>query len=107
MGSPTDLQQIGVLVGIGVPWSGALVWTLRWLLDRYFTALESRFQALEESLKSKADEWQRAERALLELRAELPVQYVRKEDAIRGEVVIHAKLDALNAKIDQLRELSR
>lgn len=104
MSTPADLQQIGVLVGIGLPWSGALLWMVKWLLDRYFAALESRFRALEESLKAKTEEWQRTERALLELKADLPVQYVRKEDAIRGEVVIHAKLDALNGKLDQLRE---
>jgi hypothetical protein len=103
MSQGVDLQGLGVLVGIGVPWSGALLWMVRWLLDRYFAALEARFTALEEELKSRADDWQRTERALLELKAELPVQYLRKEDAIRGEVVIHAKLDALAAKIEQLR----
>jgi len=103
MSNPTDLQQIGVLVGIGVPWSGALLWMVKWLLDRYFAAIEARFRGLEDALKARADDWQRTERALLELKAELPVQYVRKEDAIRGEVVIHAKLDALAAKIEQLR----
>ena len=30
----------------------------------------------------------------------MPVHYVRREDAIRSETVINAKLDALAAKID-------
>jgi hypothetical protein len=43
------------------------------------------------------------ERELLQLKADLPIQYMRREDAIRQEVVIHAKLDALAVKIDALR----
>ena len=40
------------------------------------------------------------EKDLLRLRAELPVEYVRREDWIRNQTVIEAKLDALAAKLD-------
>jgi hypothetical protein len=42
------------------------------------------------------------EREILKLKADLPLNYVRKEDAIRQETVINAKLDTLAAKIDGL-----
>lgn len=41
------------------------------------------------------------EKDLLRLRAELPIEYVRREDWIRNQTVIEAKLDALAAKLDQ------
>lgn len=65
--------------------------------------LDQRFKALELAIKSEGDGWRTVERELLELKANLPLQYMRREDAIRQEVVIHSKLDALAAKIDALR----
>jgi hypothetical protein len=65
--------------------------------------LDERFKALELAIKSEGDGWRTVERELLELKAALPLEYVRREDGIRQEVVIHAKLDALAAKIDALR----
>jgi hypothetical protein len=47
---------------------------------------------------SKADD---NEKSILKLRAELPLQYVRREDWIRNQTVIEAKLDALAEKLDQ------
>ena len=50
------------------------------------------------SAASKADD---NEKSILRLRAELPLEYVRREDWIRNQTVIEAKLDALAAKLDQ------
>ena len=66
-------------------------------------ALDIRFKALEKFIGDEGDGWRKVERELLELKAALPLQYLRREDAIRQEVVIHSKLDALAAKIDALR----
>lgn len=65
--------------------------------------LDAKFRGLEESISKEGDGWRTVERELLQLKADLPIQYMRREDAIRQEVVIHAKLDALAAKIDALR----
>ncbi len=40
------------------------------------------------------------EKGLLRLRAELPLEYVRREDWVRNQTVIEAKLDALATKLD-------
>lgn len=47
------------------------------------------------------------ERELLRFQAEMPLQYVRREDYIRGQSVIEAKLDGLGTKLEnaQLRSL--
>jgi hypothetical protein len=44
------------------------------------------------------------EKDLLRLRAELPVDYVRREDWIRNQTVIEAKLDGLATKLEGLKE---
>lgn len=66
-------------------------------------ALDEKFRKIESHIKAEGEGWRQIERDLLELRAALPLQYVRREDAIRQEVIIHSKLDALAAKIDALR----
>lgn len=88
------------------------------LLIQFKTQLDQRFAAQEELRKEAATRWEaqfaelrksnaaesngviRVERELLKLRAELPRDYVRREDDIRKDVLINAKLDALNARID-------
>ena len=43
---------------------------------------------------------QTLERDFLKWQAELPVHYVRREDYVRGQSVIEAKLDALFSKLE-------
>lgn len=53
--------------------------------------------------KTAADALARAEeneRDLLNLQARLPLEYTRREDWIRTQSIIEAKLDALAAKLD-------
>lgn len=66
-------------------------------------SLDARFVALEQSIRQEGEGWRQVERELLQLKAALPIDYQRREDNIRQEVVFHAKLDALAAKIDALR----
>ena len=40
------------------------------------------------------------ERDFLKWQAELPINYVRREDYVRGQSVIEAKLDALYSKLE-------
>ena len=46
---------------------------------------------------------QNLEREFLQWKAEMPVQYVRREDYVRGQSVIEAKLDALYSKLEVLQ----
>jgi hypothetical protein len=60
---------------------------------------------IETTNKEEASQWQRVERELMSLKAEMPLNYVRREDYIRGQSVIEAKLDGLATKLEnaQLR----
>ena len=85
-------------------------------LDTRFTAQETaraanhdqvsrRLDSMEEAARSEMGNWQRIERDLLKLQADMPLHYVRREDYIRGQSVIESKLDGLALKIEnaQLR----
>ena len=60
---------------------------------------------MESTNRDESNQWQRIEREMLLFKAELPVHYVRREDYIRGQSVIEAKLDGLAMKLEnaQLR----
>jgi len=64
--------------------------------------MDTRLLAIEAALKEVNGEWTRLERELLKLKAELPVEYVRREDYVRGQAVLEAKLDALYSKLETL-----
>lgn len=67
--------------------------------------LSKRLDGIENANREESNQWQRVERELLKFQAELPVHYVRREDYIRGQSVIEAKLDGLATKLEnaQLR----
>lgn len=49
------------------------------------------------------DHFRGLERKLLELKADLPINYVRREDYIRGQTVLEAKMDGLALKIENIQ----
>ena len=50
--------------------------------------------------RKNGDDLQSLERDFLKFQAELPIHYVRREDYVRGQTVIEAKLDALYNKLE-------
>ena len=60
----------------------------------------AKFETLEQCAQNEAREWQRIERDILTLKADLPLNYVRREDYIRNQTIIEAKLDGLALKIE-------
>ena len=79
------LAFLGLLVGFG-----------KYLLAQ----IDRRMNTIEAQNRAESEGWKRLERELLELRADLPLQYVRREDYVRGQTVIEAKLDALYNKLE-------
>lgn len=70
------------------------------LLDQFEKRLEQRFKTYDESTKKNTGALEKLERDFLEFKAELPINYVRREDFVRGQSVIEAKLDALYNKLE-------
>jgi hypothetical protein len=71
----------------------------------FHSTLGKRLDGIEVLHRADAAQWQRVERELLTLKADLPLHYVRREDYIRGQSVLEAKLDGLGVKMEnaQLR----
>jgi len=89
------------LAGLVAAWSLILLGVVKAWMNRNQEETDKRFTGAGETAKDYA----RLERSFLELKAELPLQYVRKEDDIRQQVTINAKLDRLAEKIDELRAM--
>lgn len=83
------------------------------LLRAVENRLDQRFSSIEEARKTASTQWQASfaavetmvrgnEQRLTQLLVDLPLQYQRREDAIRQEVGIIHRLDAMAAKVDAL-----
>lgn len=68
-------------------------------IDKSFDSQNKRLDRIEQAGREEAGNWQRVERDLSALKADLPAHYVRREDYIRGQSVIESKLDSLAAQI--------
>ncbi|TBV12768.1 hypothetical protein DNK01_13870 [Stutzerimonas kirkiae] len=63
---------------------------------------ENNFDKVLERQDKDAQAVQELDRAFLRFKAELPVEYVRREDWVRGQSVIEAKLDGLALKFENI-----
>jgi len=95
------------LVGLALTVGGAFVGGVKLIADQFMRRMDERFAAIAADLEKHLLEEQRAatrmdqiERDIMSMRAELPEKYVRREDYIRGQSTIEAKLDALAGKIE-------
>lgn len=64
---------------------------------------DSKFKALLDDQQRSADSWRNLERDFFKFRGDLPLEYVRREDFIRNQSVIEAKLDAVALHIQNLQ----
>ncbi|MDD5297649.1 MAG: hypothetical protein PHU46_12120 [Rhodocyclaceae bacterium] len=114
-------QMASLILTLGGMYAGSVFVGFRLLmgqiekrLDERFVAAEEtrkagsvhwdgKFGAIETAMREDASHWMRLEREILGLKAELPVNYVRREDYIRNQTIIEAKLDTVAAKIENLR----
>ena len=103
------------LVGLLISGLGALIAVMKFGVaqaqkhqDATHAQLITRLDGIEQANRNESNQWQRMEREMLQLKAELPLHYVRREDYIRGQSVIEAKLDALSSKLEttQLRAMA-
>lgn len=82
-------------------------------LDARFTAqelgrtsnhdqLSKRLDSMESANVREASNWQRMERELLILKAELPLYYVRRDDYVQAVAAIMVKLDGMSMKFENI-----
>lgn len=64
---------------------------------------EENFAKVLERQDKDADAVQQLERTFLRFQAELPLQYVRREDFVRNQTIIEAKIDAVFSKLEVIQ----
>lgn len=72
-------------------------------LGQRFETLDEELQAMDKRLERNEEQGRKIEHEMLRLRAELPSEYVRREDWIRFSGTIDSKLDQVRGFTDQLR----
>ncbi|MBS0461759.1 MAG: hypothetical protein JSS41_04720 [Proteobacteria bacterium] len=72
---------------------------LKMLLIQFSQRIQTRMDALVDESKG----WRHVERDLMQLRAELPERYVRREDYVRNQTIIEGKLDLIGSKIELMQ----
>ncbi|EHD22635.1 MULTISPECIES: hypothetical protein [Brenneria] len=96
-------QLVGLLLGFL-----GFVFTIA---KMFFSQLEKRQTELVDTLENSLREFNGSltglERDLMALKADLPLNYVRREDYVRGQTVIEAKLDALYNKLELVQQRGR
>lgn len=107
-----SLAELAAIAGALLALLGALV---RLVMAQSERRLDERFEAMEATRRASQVEWREQfehieiagrenEKRTLHLLSELPLQYQRREDAIRQEVAIIARLDALSGKLSHALE---
>ena len=120
---PLDLglgDLIGWAIGLLSIFTTIVIALVKLLLVQFEKRLGERFAAQDEARKAATKHWegsfakvldrqekdaqalQQLERSFLRFQAELPVNYVRREDWMRGQSVIEAKLDGLALKFENI-----
>lgn len=92
-------QLIGMLVSLLVALAGVFAAIAKGLLGHVQKSLDQRFHAIETQAKA----WQDLEREFLHFKADIAVTYVRREDYVRGQSVIEAKLDAIAGELKRVQ----
>jgi hypothetical protein len=118
--TPLMWQAIGVTAAILTAFVTALWAVGKILIKQFIARLDARFQAMEDARAAAAQhwdnefaalkqansaneqEWRRVERDVLTLKADLPLHYVRREDYVRNQTVIEAKIDGLAIRLENV-----
>jgi hypothetical protein len=87
------------LITFGIALISAFAAVLKILFAQFVKNMDGRFSALHDDAKN----WTRLEREFLNFKADLPLHYVRREDYVRGQTVLEAKLDAVFTKIENIQ----
>ncbi|MCU0213310.1 hypothetical protein HBO07_10360 [Pseudomonas proteolytica] len=87
------------LVGTAVTLLAMFAGMVKVLLAQMESRLDDRFAAVAKD----SERLRQVELGLERLRGDMPLHYVRREDYVRNQTVIEAKLDALALRLENVR----
>lgn len=82
--------------------AGAFFGLAKTLLAQTKSQINEKFTALHKVLESQTETARRLERELLELKAELPRDYVRREDYVQAVAIVMTKIDSLGLRMENM-----
>lgn len=92
-------QAVGWAISLLGIFSTLVFGLVKLLLAQLEKRLGERFAAQDKEIAKLAE----LERDFLRFQADLPLQYVRREDYVRNQTVIEAKLDGLHSKLEVIQ----
>lgn len=95
---------VSILIGFAAAWSAVTLWAVKALQSSGREYMTQLFNELKKNIAHQDLQVQKVDRDLMNLRAELPKQYVMREDWIRFNGVIDARLETVNEKLNRLLE---
>lgn len=113
-------ELIGWAIGLLGMFTTVVGGLVKLLLHNFEKRLGERFAAQEAARKAASRHWEEnfakvlerqdkdaqalleLERSFMRFQAELPLEYVRREDWVRGQAVLEAKLDGVALKIENI-----
>lgn len=91
------------LIGMGISLLGVFTGIVTALVKLLLSQVEKRLGERFADVEKDIDRLSSLERDLLQFKGELPLHYVRREDYVRNQSVIEAKLDALYSKLEVIQ----
>ena len=99
-----DWQVFLLLAGLIASWTLVTFKVMQTMLGKTEKRLEEKIAEGSNTITMYQCKVQDVERQMLEMKAALPLDYVRREDFIRHEVTINAKLDRIYDRLEKGRE---
>ena len=94
-------QLLGFGAALLSGFAAIIVGAGRLIAAQFEARLNERFDTLQKQREQEAKGISELERNFLKFQADLPLHYVRREDYVRGQSVLEAKLDGLADKIEK------
>ncbi len=96
-------QLIGFGSSLLMGFATIIVSAGRVIARQFEDRINERFDVLQKAREAEAQGISSLERQFLQLQADMPLHYVRREDYVRGQTIVEAKLDGLATKIDNVQ----
>lgn len=101
-----DWKAVAVIFAILSAWTGMLVKIIAWLLKRNLTGYDEQLKTLKQSVEAEArkrsegearaaKKYEKLDGDFRRFLADLPKQYVQREDWIRTWTAVDAKMDSI------------
>lgn len=98
-----EWQQVAFFCGILALWSGFIIATLKWMLDKSDRHMGERLEGVMKRVEEFKNDVHHQEIQLQAFKTEVAERYVSRDDWIRFAVTIEAKIDRLGGKLDAVR----